>query len=558
MRGSLRARATLSAQPRGATSPSNEGDPRVAMPHDDDASGGGAAASASQLASSRQAVATSAWPLALGAIVLLAVATRAFGLNSGLWVDEIYSLVRSFRAPTSTILTEFWGDNHHPLYALLAHVSRGMLGEAPWTVRLPAMLLGVAAVPMLYQLGRLVVRQHEALLAALLLSVSYHHVWFSQNARGYSAIAFVAIVTMWALLRGVATGERRYFVWYAVAAALGAYTHLTMILVVVGHALAVVAFLIAPGRAIDRRALWRGSILAFALSAALTLVLYGPMLRDVLDFFLNRPSQLRGISTPRWALIEGVRVLVLGLGAGMAIVGGTVLAVGAVVGASGVASIWRRDRLFVLMLAMPCLVTVAGAAAARGTMYPRFFFFAIGPAMLFAVRGAYAACTWAADRIGRPQLGSPIATTGVWVVVVLSTLSLGFNYRYPKQDFEGAMRLVLADARPGDVVVTTGLPADPYRMLYGQTWPNLTTRAELDSVRRTGTRTWVVWTFPRYLERHAPEIDRVLRDECAERRTFRGTVGGGDVLVCVLPSVPAETRAPGDSTLPSIVPVPPQ
>lgn len=531
---------------------------RLATAHDPAPADARTGPSPSRHTDRAEIAAAAKWPLALAAITLLAVATRAIGLDSGLWVDEIYSLVRSFRAPVSSILTDFWGDNHHPLYALLAHLSRRALGEAPWTVRLPAMLLGVAAVPMLYHLGRLVARQQEALLAALLLAVSYHHVWFSQNARGYSAIALAAIVTMWALMRGVETGERRYYVWYAVAAALGAYTHLTMILVVVGHALASLVVLTAPGRAIDRRARWRGIVLAFGLSAVLTLVLYGPMLPEVLDFFLHRPSQLRGVSTPRWALLETVRVLVLGLGAGMAIVGGTVLAAGAVVGASGVASMWRRDRLFVLMLAMPCLVTIVGAAAARGTMYPRFFFFAIGPAMLLAVRGAYAACGWIAARVGRAHLGAPLATTGVGAVIVLSAASLGFNYRFPKQDFEGAMHYVQSGARPGDVVVTTGLPADPYRMLYGQTWANLTTRAELDSARRTGERTWVLWTFPRYLERHAPEIDRVLRDECSERRTFRGTVGGGDVLVCVLPPLSPAAPSPAESSAPPIVPVPPQ
>ncbi len=498
------------------------------------------------------------WPVALVAIALVALVARVIGLNGGLWVDEIYSLVRSFRAPLAGILTEFWGDNHHPFYAVLAHVSRGIFGESPWAVRLPAMLLGVAAVPMLYRLGLLVVRQREALLAALLLSVSYHHVWFSQNARGYSAIAFVSIVTMWALLRGVETGRTRYFVWYAVAAALGAYTHLTTIFVVVGHALALLVYLVAPARTIDRRTLWRGGALAFVLAAALTLLLYAPMLRQLLDFFLHRPSELRGVSTPRWAFFEAIRVLVLGLGAGMAVVGGTVLAAGAVVGASSVASFWKRHRLFVLMLAMPCLVTIAGAAAARGTMYPRFFFFAIGPAMLLAVRGAYASCTWLATRVGRPTLGDPVATAGIAAVTLLSAASLSYNYRYPKQDFEGAMRGVLAEQRPGDAVVTTGLPADPYRMLYGQSWANVSTADELDAVRRGSARTWVLWTFPRYLELHAPEIDRILRDQCTDRRTFRGTVGGGDVLLCALPAIGARPQTSGGAPSAPAVPVPTQ
>ena len=192
--------------------------------------------------------------VALIAVVLVAAVARGIGLNSGLWIDEIYSLVRSFRAPLSGILTEFWGDNHHPFYAVLAHLSRAVFGESAWSVRLPAMLFGVAAVPMLYALGALVVSRREALLASLLLAVSYHHVWFSQNARGYSAIAFFAIVAMWALVRGATTGRTKYFVVYGVAAGLGAYTHLTMIFVVVGHALATLVVCVAPHASLDRRA----------------------------------------------------------------------------------------------------------------------------------------------------------------------------------------------------------------------------------------------------------------------------------------------------------------
>ena len=509
-------------------------------------------------ASAVEAATATSWRVALVVVVAIALATRLIGLNSGLWVDEIYSLVRSFRAPVSGILTEFWGDNHHPLYALLAHLSRAAFGESPWAIRLPAMILGVAAVPMLNALGVAVTNRKEALLASLLLAVSYHHVWFSQNARGYSAIAFVALFAMWALLRGVDTGRLRYFLWYGVAAGLGAYTHLTTIFVVVGHALALAVFLTAPGRTIDRRAVIRGGTVAFVLAAAVTLVLYAPMLQQVMDFFVHRPSQLRGVSTPRWALLEGVRVLVLGLGAGLAIVGTVVMAAGALVGVSGLASLWRTHRLFVLMLVWPCVVTIAGAATARGTMYPRFFFFAIGPAILLAVRGTYEACEWLAARVGRRALGARVATAVVSAVMVLSAASLSFNYRFPKQDFEGAMRMVLTEREGGDAIVTTGLPADPYGMLYGQAWPNLSTRAELDSVRRGHRRTWVLWTFPRYLERAAPEIDRVLHNECSNRRTFRGTVGGGDVLVCALPGIEPTSALPAHLSTPPSAPVQPQ
>ncbi len=476
---------------------------------------------------------TDASALVVFRLVAIAVIVRVIGLNGGLWVDEVYSLVRSFREPMGTILTEYWGDNHHPFYAVLAHISRAVFGESAWSIRLPAMLFGVAAVPMLWRLGERVASRREAIMAALLLAVSYHHVWFSQNARGYSAIAFFAIATLWALLRGVESGERRYFFVYAVLAALGAYTHLTMIFVVVGHAAAMGVWLLMT-RVPNRGRLVGFGVLAFGLSAVGTLLLYAPMLRAVLAFFTQQKSGLAGVSTPSWAAVEMVRGLMLGLGAGGTVVAAIVLSIGAAVGVAGVASLWRTQRLFLLATLAPIGVTILGAAATRGTMYPRFFFFAIGPAILIAVHGAFVSCKWLATRFSSVRSGERLATIALSLGVILSALSLRADYRFPKQDFEGAMNFVLAERGAGDMVVTAGIPSNPLNTLYRQPWPVVSSRASLDSVRSSAARTWVIWSFPRILERSAPEIAQLLSQDCPHPRTFRGTVGGGDILVCVL------------------------
>ncbi len=474
-------------------------------------------------------------PTVLLVLVAIAIVVRAIGLNDGLWVDEVYSLVRSFREPLGAILTEYWGDNHHPLYAVLAHLSRATFGEAPWSVRLPALWFGVATVPMLLRLGELVASRREALLAALLLAVSYHHVWFSQNARGYSAIAFFAVATLWALLRAVRATSMGYFVVYAVLGALGAYTHLTMIFVVVGHAVAMAVWLLAGAPASERGRLVRGAVVAFGMSAVLTLAFYAPMLSQVIAFFTEQRSGMQGVSTPGWAALELVRGLLLGLGAGGAVVATVVLVCGATVAGTGVLSLWTSQRLFTLAVTAPVLVTIAGALATRGTMYPRFFFFAIGPAVLIAVHGAFESCRRLAARWPRfIGSGDRVATVFVSLAIVLSAVSLSANYRFPKQDFAGAMRYVLAQKGAEDAVVTTGIPSNPLNTLYQQPWPVVSTRSSLDSVRFAVPRTWVIWTFPRILERSAPDIATLLSRECPQPRTFRGTVGGGDILVCVL------------------------
>ena len=227
-------------------------------------------------------------------------------------------------------------------------------------------------MPALYILGRTVAGQREAVLAAALLAVSYHHVWFSQNARGYVILAWCTILATWLLVRLMATGQFRYAAWYALVVALGAWTHLTMVFIAGGHATAIGLHL-ARRHATGRRPLGTGAALGtFGLSALGTVALYAPALPELVDHFVNRPSSLEGVSTPGWALLESLRVLALGFGAGTMLVGGLVVLVGLVVAGAGLASYARRSPDTCALFVAPGLAIMAGALLARGTMYPRF------------------------------------------------------------------------------------------------------------------------------------------------------------------------------------------
>ncbi|HWQ03181.1 MAG TPA: glycosyltransferase family 39 protein, partial [Candidatus Nitrosotenuis sp.] len=168
-------------------------------------------------------------------------------LDRGLWLDEYYTLIRSIRRPLGEILTIFPGDTQHMLHAVLARIFVVLFGEHAWTIRLPAVMFGVGAVPALYFCAREMTSRREALLGSALLTVSYHHVWFSQNARGYTGMLFFTLLSTYFLLRGLKSGERKLFVWYAVCAALGVFAHLTTVFLIAAHALVSAAVLWLPG-----------------------------------------------------------------------------------------------------------------------------------------------------------------------------------------------------------------------------------------------------------------------------------------------------------------------
>jgi uncharacterized membrane protein len=478
-----------------------------------------------------------AW-IVLSAIMLVALALRVVSLGSELWLDEMYAMDLALRSPFVDLLTVYKGDNQHPLFSLLSHLSIVSFGETPWAARLPALLFGVACVPMVYALGARFEGRREALLASALLAVSYHHVWFSQNARGYTMLAFWTLAMTLLLLRGIRERRPALFVLYGVTGALGVYTHLTVVFLIAGHALvcAWMAWTPFPRERLD----WRLPLLAFGTAGMGALLLHGPMLGQVIDWFLHRPSRLAGVSTPGWALAEAFRVLGTGVGAAAVLGGGAIFAL-------GLSSYARRSPLVAALVVVPVITMVVGALAARGTMYPRFFFLLIGLALLIVVRGAFAASHWLAAALspGAAQQRTAMALGTVVAVLMIgvSVFSLRVNYAYPKQGYLAAAAYVESHTTTGEPIAVINTSGYVYVDYYRKPWTRITGAEELAALRARGASVWLVYSFPRYLERQAAGVLTTIRSECPDAARFHGTVGDGDVFACRLPARAAAITA---------------
>lgn len=464
----------------------------------------------------------------LALLTALAAVLRAIGLDSGLWYDEIRTLLDSVRSPLYQILTVFPGNNQHPLFSVLAHFSVQAFGEHAWSLRLPSLILGAATAPALYFFAREFVGRTEALLASLLLTVAYHHVWFSQNARGYAALALFTVLSSWLLLRGLRSGRASDFVWYAVTAALGVYTHLTMVFLVVSHALLCVMPLGLPGLDQEKLRRWRLPTMGFVLAAVFTLVLYGPILMDVQQFFVKRPSPME-VATPKWAAMEFLRGLQIGMGTVFGVL------VGGALFLAGLWSYFKQSRFVLGLFLLPGVVTVAAAVGLRRPIFPRFLFFLAGFALLIVVRGALEI-----GRIISRRRAGQVTTAGIALVLVMAVLSaaaLTIDYKYPKQDFEGAMRFVEAQKAADEPVLTAGLASYPYREYYRKPWEGVTSLEQLQKIRAQGKRVWVLYTLEGYIDVRTPDLMDTLRKDCAVQGVFRGTVGNADVKVCAAPPI---------------------
>jgi hypothetical protein len=118
-----------------------------------------------------------------------------------------------------------------------------------------------------------------------------------------------------------------------------------------------------------------------------------------------------------------------------------------------------------------------------------------------------------------------------------SLAALPLNYRYPKQDFVAAAQYIEAHRGPDEAVATSGAAVIPFREYLQRNWTTVTTAQDLTHLRHDRA-VWLVYTFPRYLERSAPEIMSIARSSCPAPEVFHGTVGGGDIFACRLEALP--------------------
>jgi uncharacterized membrane protein len=162
----------------------------------------------------------------VAAVTVAALALRLFGLGrQGLWFDEAYSIFVA-KLPISFSFEVLIVDGvHPPLYYLIQRIALP-LGEGEAAVRMPAMLLGLLAIPLMFCLGNFLAGERTGLIAATLTALSPFHLWYSQEARMYSALMMLSILCMLAYARLLRSDRSRGTeVIFVVVSGLAYLTH---------------------------------------------------------------------------------------------------------------------------------------------------------------------------------------------------------------------------------------------------------------------------------------------------------------------------------------------
>lgn len=227
-------------------------------------------------------------------LVILGFILRIYDLDEkSLFGDEWHSVRDAER-----------GSSPHPIFFFLILRVFMFNGTNDFVLRLPAVIFGVLTVPLCYYIGKLFFGKREGLVSAFLLSVSWIHVFYSQQVRMYSLFVFLSLSSLFFFHKCFFEGEEKrkrrrgirirlerneigLLFGFIVSTVLGLYTHFLMVFIVaveiVYFGLMMISYQISErGKSVSKR-IWESKrrenmFILFLLCNIAIFALYSPMI----------------------------------------------------------------------------------------------------------------------------------------------------------------------------------------------------------------------------------------------------------------------------------------
>src|SRR5271157_3059123 len=130
-------------------------------------------------------------------------------------------------------------DTHPPAYYMLMWVWTKCFGTSAWSIRLPSALLGTVCIPLVFWLGVLTRQGAAGWIAAALLAVNGHQVFWSQVARMFTLACCLGLLATILLLR---IAKKSHVSWslqvlYVAVLLSGLCSHIFFWLILAAHML---------------------------------------------------------------------------------------------------------------------------------------------------------------------------------------------------------------------------------------------------------------------------------------------------------------------------------
>lgn len=222
-------------------------------------------------------------------LILFGAALRLYHLTyQSLWYDELHSMVPTDPEKSIASIIEYAKTDQPPLFFLYLHLFFKCFGYSEFTGRLASALIGIGGIPVIYLLGKEVKNEATGLFAAMLTTVNYYQIYYSQDVRFYGMAFLFSSFSFLFLIRIVKNEKWSDYLLYFLSTAALLYTHYYGIIIYASQALIfpLIAFQKKDNR-FTIRTLFTGTAVAVAFIPWLPTVLQDS---KIASFWIERPS----------------------------------------------------------------------------------------------------------------------------------------------------------------------------------------------------------------------------------------------------------------------------
>jgi 4-amino-4-deoxy-L-arabinose transferase-like glycosyltransferase len=449
-------------------------------------------------------------------LVFLAFSLYTFRLDyQSLWYDEGFSVYLA-RMSLSEITTRTAHDIHPPFYYYLLHFWILVFGSSEFSLRFLSAVFGALMVPLLWATGRRMLGEGSGLLSAALVAISPLFLWYSQEARMYTLVTFLCLLSTYLLLRVMGGSGRRALLWtaYVVTNVVAVYTHFYAFFVLAFQLLFFVSWwvlertgrlrqgwpilvsgLVSQGAVVAAYLPWSGFVLqryGADVSYWEGTLRVGEVLRKTLITFSTGHSVLEMLAQP----IAVGYLLILAAAVAALMLRALRRSTSAEGDEAAPASLierhpWLTILGLVLYLGLPCLLLLV-ISYQRAKFHPRYLMLS-APAFFLLIGGGLAALFDLGGR--RASRGRIAAVVAGYVFLCYLAVTSGyavynayFDINFLKDDFRSAARFIEEHKGENEVVILTSGHYFPVFTYYyeGDDWYPIPDEPTLSAERVLG------------------------------------------------------------------------
>ncbi len=396
-------------------------------------------------------------------LTLLAFFLRVYRIDwQSLWVDENFTFIISAK-DLSSITQITSTDVHPPLYYYLVHFWMQLTGQSEFSVRFLSLVFSLLFVPLVFKLGSQLVNRRVGIIAAFLAAIGPFQVYYAQEARMYSLMVLLSLLSTYAMVKIAGFGAtstqpvdglwrvRSRWATIIVSSALLLYIHYFAALVLLFQSSVILL------TRIQQRAL----VIRWCLSQVAVLALFAPWIPVMMRTYVTNDEDWRRF-IPFLPMFQDTMVS-LSLGESseralyLTLASGFFLAL--LIGIAAMA--WRKQSrpllwFLGLYLFQPILITYALSYSKPVFGASRYLIF-VAPAFYILVSYGLVSLR---DR------WKPLFVALLSCLVLASSYSLGNNYfneSFAKDDYRALAGLIETSTSPEDgLVIMNGLVFDYY------------------------------------------------------------------------------------------------